>query len=312
MLSQASEARAKVDFFRDLFRARADVYAVHWNNARTGQAGWMPAVEGGWRKGMDRSSVRHLALTPEVIAEHLAGQRHIGLYPLLPGDRTNWLAADFDGRQAMLDSLAYLKAARAQGVPAALEVSQSGLGAHVWVFFVDAIGAQEARRLGMGLVREAMAIRGRMSLAAYDRLFPSQDVLPVGGFGNLIAAPLQGTCRRRGTTVFLDLATMEPHDDQWAYLSTLDRMSPREVSRAVGRLGDPSVGTRAARISEARATRIHPRRQRRHHRGPRRGSDPAARVHAHACSQPAKSRVRRTAAPATLNVEHPAVHPVLR
>ena len=256
MLSQASEARAKVDFFRDLFRARADVYAVRWNNARTGHAGWMPAVEGGWRKGMDRSSVRHLELTPEVIAEHLAGQRHIGLYPLLPGDRTNWLAADFDGRQAMLDSLAYLKAARAQGVPAALEVSQSGLGAHVWVFFVDAIGAQEARRLGMGLVREAMAIRGRMSLAAYDRLFPSQDVLPVGGFGNLIAAPLQGTCRRRGTTVFLDLATMEPHDDQWAYLSTLDRMSPREVSRAVGRLGDPSVGTRAARISEARATRI--------------------------------------------------------
>ena len=118
MLSQASEARAKVDLFRDHFRARADVYAVRWNNARTGQAGWMPAVEGGWRKGMDRSSVRHLALTPEVIAEHLAGQQHIGLYPLLPGDRTNWLAADFDGRQAMLDSLAYLKAARAQGVPA--------------------------------------------------------------------------------------------------------------------------------------------------------------------------------------------------
>lgn len=257
LLSQASSARAKVDFFRDLFRARADVYAVRWNNSRTGQAGWMPAVEGGWRKGMERSSVNHLALTAEVIAEHLAGQKHIGLYPLLPGDRTNWLAADFDGPQAMLDALAYLKAARANAVPAALEVSQSGLGAHVWVFFLDAIGAHEARRLGMGLVREAMAIRGRMSLAAYDRLFPSQDVLPVGGFGNLIAAPLQGQCRRRGTTVFLDLATMEPHIDQWEYLSTLDRMSQREVSRAVGRLGDPSVGTRAARISRARATRIH-------------------------------------------------------
>ncbi len=205
---------------------------------------------------MNRGSARHLALTPEVIAEHLAGHQHVGLYPLLPGDRTHWLAADFDGQQAMLDAVAYLKAARAHRVPAALEVSQSGLGAHVWVFFVDPIGSLDARRLGMGLVREAMAIRGRMSLAAYDRLFPSQDVLPSGGFGNLIAAPLQGVCRRRGATVFLDLATMEPHDDQWAYLSTLDRMSPREVSRAVSRLGEPSVGPRASRISRANATRI--------------------------------------------------------
>ena len=72
----------------------------------------------------------------------------------------------------------------------------------------DVLGTQ------MQSVGEAMAIRGRMSLAASDRLFPSKDVLPVGGFGNLIAAPLQGTCRRRGTTVFLDLAKL-----QWRILA---------------------------------------------------------------------------------------------
>jgi hypothetical protein len=70
-----------------------------------------------------------------------------------------------------------------------------------------------------------------MNLASYDRLFPSQEVLQIGGLGNLIAAPLQGLNRRRGTTVFLDLATLEPHEDQWAYLSGLGRISPRDATR---------------------------------------------------------------------------------
>ena len=135
---------------------------------------------------------------------------HIGLYPLLDGDRCWWLAADFDGSAAMLDALNYVKAARALGVPAGLEVSRSGTGAHAWTFFTGPVPAETARRLGTGLLREAMALRGQMSLASYDRLFPSQDTLPAGGVGNLIAAPLHGKARRDGTTVFLDPATMEP------------------------------------------------------------------------------------------------------
>jgi hypothetical protein len=101
-----------------------------------------------------------------------------------------WLAADFDGREAMFDALMYVKAGRALQVPVALEVSRSGVGAHAWVFFTSPVPAELARRLGTGLLREAMALRGRMSLASYDRLFPSQDLLPAGGMGNLIAAPL--------------------------------------------------------------------------------------------------------------------------
>src|SRR5204863_3893006 len=132
---------------------------------------------------------------------------------------------------AMLDALAYVKAVRARSVPAGLEVSRSGIGAHVWVFFAAPVPGEAARKLGTGLLREAMALRGRMDLASYDRLFPSQDVLPAGGVGNLIAAPLQGRSRRDGATVFLDLSTLEPHEDQWMFLSTLGRMSPREVTR---------------------------------------------------------------------------------
>jgi hypothetical protein len=125
----------KMALFGALFAARTDLHAVRWANTRTGKAGWLPAVSGGWRKGIPHAERQYLPLTPEVLAAHLSGHAHVGLYPLLDGDRCWWLAADFDGPAAMLDALAYLKAARALGVPAALEVSRSGVGAHAWVFF---------------------------------------------------------------------------------------------------------------------------------------------------------------------------------
>jgi superfamily II DNA or RNA helicase len=257
---------AKVAFFAALFGTRTDIYATRWENTRAGKAGWLPAVRGGWRKGVRHEDRHYLPLTTDVLRAHLTGEAHVGLYPLLDGDLCWWLAADFDGPAAMLDALAYLKAARSWSVPAALEVSRSGVGAHAWVFFTAPVPAESARGLGTALLREAMAVRGHMDLASYDRLFPSQDVLPAGGVGNLIAAPLHGRSRADGTTVFLDLATMEPFDDQWAFLSMLGRMSPAEVNRVARKAGRISVGTSIDRIGVAASTRI-------------RGAPPAA-VHA--------------------------------
>jgi superfamily II DNA or RNA helicase len=251
-----SPPATKVAFFAAMFGARTDVYAVRWENSRSGKAGWMPAVRGGWRRGVPAGEREYLPLTAEVLTAHLSGELDVGLYPLLDGDRCQWLAADFDGPAAMLDALAYLKAARAADAPAALEVSRSGTGAHAWLFFTAPVPAALARQVGSGLLREAIALRGRMSLASYDRLFPSQDVLQIGGLGNLIAAPLQGRCRRHGTTVFLDLATLEPHEDQWAYLSTVGRLSPRELTRLAQRLGQVAVGAGVERLRAATATRI--------------------------------------------------------
>ena len=246
----------KVAFFRALFAARTDVYAIRWENARSGRAGWMPAVRGGWRKGVPAADREYLPLSEDVLTAHLSGELDLGLYPLLDGDRCWWLAADFDGPAAMLDALAYLKAARAAGAPAALEVSRSATGAHAWLFFAAAVPAATARQVGTGLLREAIALRGRMDLSSYDRLFPSQDVLQAGGLGNLIAAPLQGQCRRRGATVFLDLATLEPHEDQWAYLSSVTRLSPRELTQIAKRLGQVTVGASVNRLRAATSTRI--------------------------------------------------------
>src|SRR3954471_12958569 len=158
----------------------------------------------------------------------------------------------------MLDALAYVKAARVSAVPAALEISQSGRGAHVWIFFAGPVAAATARCIGTGLVHEAMVLRGSMDLRSYDRLFPNQDVLPDGGFGNLIAAPLQGRRRKDGLTVFLDLATLEPYEDQWAYLSTLDRLSPGDAERLVRNAKRSTTGADVAAISRSAATRVHP------------------------------------------------------
>jgi hypothetical protein len=120
------------------------------------------------------------------------------------------------------------------------------------------VPAELARRLGTGLLREAMAIRGRMRLASYDRLFPSQDLLPAGGVGNLIAAPLFRPARRNGATLFLDLETLEPHKDQWAYLSTLGRMTPHEVRRAADRAEKVTVATEVTRLVTPSSTETLP------------------------------------------------------
>jgi hypothetical protein len=236
-----SPVQRKLALYRTLFAGRDDVHALRWENARTGKAGWVPTVEGGWRKHGLRN---YLPLTDDVLASHLTGDTHAGLYPLMPGDVCRLVVADFDGQAALLAALAYLKAARAVDVPASLEVSRSGTGAHVWIFFSGNVPASTARRIGAGLLREAMALRGELDLASYDRLFPSQDFLPASGsIGTLIALPLQGECRKRGTTVFIELATLEPVEDQWAYLSTLDRLTPRRAENLANSDAPPSRRT---------------------------------------------------------------------
>ena len=175
---QDSPNDAKVAFFRALFAARTDIYATRIENSRTGWKGWLPAVRRGWQRGIPHEKRDYLPLTADVLAAHLKGAAHIGVYPLLDGDRCWWLAADFDGQDALTEALMYVKAGRAFGVPVALEVSRSGVGMHAWVFFTAPVPAHTARRLGTGLLREAMAVRGKVNLASYDRLFPSQDLLP--------------------------------------------------------------------------------------------------------------------------------------
>lgn len=155
-----------------------------------------------------------------------------GVYPLLSGDACWFLAADFDKASWAEDASALLETCRMKGVPAGLERSRSGNGGHVWIFFSESISARLARQLGSVLITETMERRPEIGFASYDRLFPNQDIMPHGGFGNLIALPLQNTARKAGNSVFVD-ADMRPYDDQWAYLSSLPRMSGAAVTDLV-------------------------------------------------------------------------------
>ena len=213
----------RVTLVRTLFGARSDVFAIRWENASTAKSGWSPAIRGGW--GNKRATKEYVPLTDEILARHLRGEVTIGVYPLLPSDSCTLLACDFDQGTWALDALAYLDACHRGAVPAALERSRSGNGAHVWVFFADAVPATTARSLGTSLLREAMAARAELDLSSYDRFYPSQDFMPKGSFGNLIALPLHGECLKRGTTAFLDPTTMHPWPDQWHFLSSVARLS---------------------------------------------------------------------------------------
>ena len=156
----------------------------------------------------------------------------IGVYPLLPDETCWFLAVDFDKHAWTEDVAAFRETCHALEVPIAIERSRSGNGAHAWFFFAAPIAAAMARKMGCYLLTEAMARRHRSKLDSYDRLFPNQDTMPKGGYGNLIALPLQGEARRHGNSVFVDEATV-PYPDQWAYLAALEHLSAERIEQLV-------------------------------------------------------------------------------
>ena len=244
-VTNRSAAREKIALFRSLFRGREDVFPRRWENARTGKAGYAPACRNEWMPGLcDKPRVKcgvcsnqaFLAVTDEVIDGHLRGRHTVGVYPLLPDDTCRFLAADFDKRTWRRDADAFLAACRSKRVPAVLERSRSGNGAHVWIFFAEPVPAALARRLGAHLLTETMERNPDIGFESYDRFFPSQDTLPAGGFGNLIALPLEHGPRESGNSLFLDEG-FEPWPDQWAFLSSLRRLSLAEASEITDEAG---------------------------------------------------------------------------
>jgi superfamily II DNA or RNA helicase len=239
-VTMASPAADKIALFRSLFRGRADVLPRRWENAKTGKSGYAPMCRNEWVRGVcAKPQVKcgqcpNQAFIPagdEIFCWHLAGRIAggsadftLGVYPMLPDDTCWFLAADFDGKSWVRDVAAFRDTARAKGVPIAVERSRSGNGAHAWIFFAEPVAAAEARRLGALLVTATLDRCPDIGFGSYDRFFPSQDTLPAGGFGNLIALPLQKRARAEGNSVFLDDG-FRPYDDQWAYLATVGRLS---------------------------------------------------------------------------------------
>jgi len=234
-----SPSNEKIALFRHLFAGRPDVFPVRWENRKAGRSGYSPACSNEWAKGIcGKPKVKcgecpHQAFIPlsgDIIEKHLRGGDTpfgdfvAGVYPLLQDETCWFLAADFDKDSWADDARALLDTCRAKGIAAALERSRSGNGGHVWILFSEPVPARTARQMGSALITETIEKRPEIGFTSYDRLFPNQDTMPLGGFGNLIALPLQKKARETGNSVFVD-KDLQPYDDQWAYLSSLPRLS---------------------------------------------------------------------------------------
>lgn len=194
----------KIALFRSYFRGREDIYARRWEN-RAGKSGYSPACKHEWDRAFCRKPEKKcsecgnrelLRFDETVVSRHLGGQLVAGIYPLLANDACFFLAMDFDGDGWAKDIAAIRETCASEKVPAAVERSRSGNGGHVWVFFSEEVPASLARRLGTGLISKTMTRYCQLGVKSYDRLFPNQDTMPQGGFGNLIALPLQKAARQ--------------------------------------------------------------------------------------------------------------------
>ena len=249
-LTNESAEKQKIAIFRSLFRGREDVFPRRFESKRTGKSGYQPVCRNEWiRPFCQKPKIKcgecekrdFIPITDDVIRKHLIGidpndryQREyvIGVYPMLLDETCWFLVVDFDKETWTEDSRTYLKACWAINVPAVLERSRSGNGGHIWIFFSESIPAKLARQLGAFMMTQAMEARPEMGFDSYDRFFPSQDTLPKGGFGNLIALPLQKKPREKGNSLFVD-GNFNPYPDQWNFLSAIKRMTLAQAQSVV-------------------------------------------------------------------------------
>lgn len=244
-----SSAQEKIALFLSLFRGREGLYAKRYYNLKSGKSGYVPACQNEWVPGIcnkkahkcpDCPNRAFMPLTEKTVRAHLIGRdsycRDVaGIYPMMEDDSTWLLAADFDEEAWQEDVSAVRKTCGLFGITPAVERSRSGCGAHIWFFFSEPVPAADARKFGSGLLTQAMTRRHELQFKSYDRLFPAQDTLPRGGFGNLIALPFQGQAQQEGNTLFVD-EHFVPYEDQWAFLSAVPRITPEELSEYLTKL----------------------------------------------------------------------------
>ncbi len=238
----------RIRLFQSLFKGREDVFARRWFSKTTGKSGYQPVCINEWKQGIcDKKKYRCVIcpnrnfapLTTQDMYRHLEGKDEyccdvVGLYAIMQDNSCTFLCADFDDKNCKYgykeDVLAYVGVCREWLIPYAIERSRSGNGAHVWIFFEAPLPASKARRLGNAILTEAMTHNGQMSFNSYDRFFPNQDYLPEGGFGNLVALPLQGQARRKENSVFVDNDFLV-YKDQWAFLYNLKKIQESTIDQ---------------------------------------------------------------------------------
>jgi superfamily II DNA or RNA helicase len=242
-LNDGANPTEKVRLFMSLFKGRDDVYAKRWEG-REGRAGYAPVCLNEWKPGfcgkpeVKCAFCKHKSYAPldaRVIEAHLRGNLVAGIYPLRQDEKCHFLAIDFDKDGWQEDVSTLKEVCTAFAVPVAVERSRSGHGAHAWFFFADPVAASLARKFGSALLTCAMSQRYQIKFKSYDRFFPNQDTMPKGGFGNLIALPLQKAARQNSNSVFID-ERFQPYEDQWSFLAQIRRLAEDEIGTLISKL----------------------------------------------------------------------------
>jgi superfamily II DNA or RNA helicase len=245
VLNNTSDTKSKIKLFMSLFKGRDDVFATRWENKKKGTSGYAPVCLNQWQTGLcgkpkipcaKCGNRLYPALDEHVLEDHLRGYAVVGIYPMLPDETCYFLAIDFDGDDWKKDVSILRNLCLEFDVPVAVERSRSGKGGHAWFFFEERTSAVLARKLGVAFLTFSMDRRHEIRFKSYDRLFPNQDTMPKGGFGNLIALPFQKSARNKNNSEFIN-EQFEPYMDQWAFLSSIQKLSENRVEDLVSKLG---------------------------------------------------------------------------
>ena len=243
-INNKSDSASKIKLFMSLFKGRDDVYATRWENKKKSKSGYSPVCLNQWQPGLcskpkipcSKCENKSYAVPDEyVIEDHLRGNIVVGIYPMLPDESCYFLAMDFDESDWQKDVSILREVCSEFNIPVAVERSQSGNGGHTWFFFEDRISAVQARNFGTALLTFSMNRRHEIKFKSYDRLFPSQDTLPKGGFGNLIALPFQKSVRGKHNSEFID-ESFKSYADQWVFLSSLKKISEDRIESLIADL----------------------------------------------------------------------------
>lgn len=235
----------KIKIFEEIFNGRRDIYAKRWTSSKTGKSGYSPVCANEFSEyKCDKPRIKCadcpyrelLPLTDKIIRKHLQGEITIGIYPLLQGDLCNFLVIDFDKKTYKQDVMAFWNTCDELAIPIYVERSRSGNGAHIWIFFEQSVPAKLARKMGNILITKTMEKKS-LDLDSYDRIFPNQDIIPKGGFGNLIALPFQGESAKLGNTVFVN-RDFQVIENQMEVLLNIRKITNDEIYEFINRYRD--------------------------------------------------------------------------
>lgn len=254
-VTRQSSPQEKIHLFKSIFAGRDDVFALRWFNQKTNKSGYSPVCANKWQSGKcdlkkvscSKCPYKSLVkLDDRFLFNHLAGKNEnacdvIGLYPLMNGNVCRFLAFDFDSHKGLENSwkddvFAVKNVCKEFDIPSYMEISRSGNGCHLWIFFSENVSAALARNLGFDILKKAMQKRHSLSFESFDRIFPSQNEIPDGGYGNVIALPLQGKAVKDGKSVFVD-DFLKPFCDQWEFLSSIKKIDEAFIRAVRSKIG---------------------------------------------------------------------------